>query len=166
MPEIMSEPNLNVFIPGLYEKFLEASAPLPKSTEISGKAVDPLESLLESFAASAQETTQSSSSDSKAGEMLDRVKALVTGDRDRTHGSKVANFSNIAVLWDAYLSVRFAMYGLHGEQGLLIRPQDVCALMILLKVARTLHGEHNPDDWADTAGYAACGFEITEGERE
>ena len=161
MPEIMSEPNLNVFIPGLYEKFLEASAPLPKSTEISGKAVDPLESLWESFAASRQENTQNSSSGSKAGEMLDEVKKLVTGERDRTHGSKRANFSNIAVLWDAYMSIRFGMYALHGEQSLLIRPQDVCAMMILLKVARTLHGEDNPDDWKDAAGYAACGYELT-----
>src|SRR3990167_2466267 len=152
----MQEPSLNNFIPGLYEKYLEASAPAPNSTGTLENPVDQLESIFKDFVPLKQETTPNSSSGSKAGEMLDRVKALVTGDRDRTHGSKRANFSNIAVLWDAYLAVRFAMYTLHEEQGIIIRPEDVCALMILLKVARTLHGESNSDDWADTAGYAAC----------
>lgn len=149
------------FIQGWYERLLEEDAQQPKSTGTSERPQDQLKSQLETLLSSMQETTPSSSSGSRARAMLDHVASLVTGDRDRTHGSKAENFGNIAVIWDAYMAQRIRMYHLHGEEGQLIRPQDVCALMILLKVARTLHGAHNPDDWMDTAGYAACAYELT-----
>jgi hypothetical protein len=40
---------------------------------------------------------------------------------------------------------------------------DVAAMMTLLKVARMATGGLEQDDcWLDIAGYAACGFEVTQ----
>ena len=76
---------------------------------------------------------------------------LVSGERDRTHGEKIANHTKIARLWDAYLANREA-----GELTAL----DVAHMMVLLKVARTQSGALNPDDWIDGCGYMACAGEI------
>lgn len=39
-------------------------------------------------------------------------------------------------------------------------PDDVAAMMMLLKIARIATGEPKEDNWIDAAGYAACGGEI------
>ena len=77
---------------------------------------------------------------------------LVGGDRARKHGDKLVNHGNIAALWSAYLARRGA--------AVTLTPADVALMMVLLKVARTLSGAHNPDDYIDAAGYAACAGEI------
>lgn len=91
----------------------------------------------------------------KADEILRQAAGLVAGDRDRQHGSKVANHSNIATLWTAYLGNRLATP---------LEARDVALLMVLLKVARTKTGRHNPDDYLDMAGYAGCAGEIADAE--
>lgn len=89
----------------------------------------------------------------KAQEIASRAAELVSGSRQQTHGDKLINHQNIASLWNAYLGWRL------GE-GCLISAHDVALMMILLKVARTKEGEHNPDDYIDAAGYAAVAGEI------
>tara|TARA_R110000823_G_scaffold242581_1_gene367027 strand:- start:145 stop:462 length:318 start_codon:yes stop_codon:yes gene_type:complete len=83
----------------------------------------------------------------KAEDTLNKAASLVGGDRANTHGDKEANHSNIANLWAAYLRNK----PLDDE---CLTPHDVAMMMVLLKVARTQAGSHNPDDYVDMAGYA------------
>lgn len=89
----------------------------------------------------------------KASEVAAKAAELVGGDRDRTHGSKFENFSNIASLWNGYLSIR-------KKPAAPLNAFDVGALMILLKIARTQLGAYNADDMIDVVGYAACTAEV------
>jgi hypothetical protein len=82
-----------------------------------------------------------------------RAAELVGGDRQRTHGDKVANHANIAALWTAFLRRKL-------RDGATITALDVALMMVLLKVARTLTGNPNPDDYIDAAGYAGVAGEI------
>lgn len=45
-----------------------------------------------------------------------------------------------------------------------ILPEDVAAMLALLKIARIASGHAKADNWVDLAGYAACGGEIEGGE--
>ena len=89
-------------------------------------------------------------------EILDRAKAAVCGRRETDYGSPERNFEVIADLWLAYLEAR---------EGC-IKPHDVAAMMILLKVGRISSGKMNMDNWIDAAGYAACGAELEEWEAQ
>ena len=80
-------------------------------------------------------------------EILEKAKAIVTGERENAYGSPEDNFATIAELWSMYLGV-----GIDSE--------DVATMMILLKVARIRGGQAKADNWIDIAGYAACGGEI------
>ena len=62
----------------------------------------------------------------------------------------------IAKLWSQYLTARVG-----GNQTIInIMPDDVAAMMILLKVSRIASGNGKNDNWVDIAGYAACGGEL------
>lgn len=39
-------------------------------------------------------------------------------------------------------------------------PEDVAAMMALLKIARIADGNSKDDNWIDGCGYLACGGEI------
>lgn len=93
----------------------------------------------------------------KAPDICRRAADLVGGDRERTHGSKLVNHANIAALWTAWLRQR----GLIAPQSSL-DPLDAALMMALLKIARTLTGSLNHDDYVDLAGYAGCAGEIAE----
>lgn len=84
-----------------------------------------------------------------ADDILATAANLVGGSRHEAHGDKHECFGMIAELWSAYIGIRLS-------------PEDVACLMALLKVARIGSGKHNPDNWIDLAGYAACGGEIAE----
>lgn len=88
-----------------------------------------------------------------AKEICETAANLVAGDRDRQHGAKERNFANIARLWNAFLEGRCVPP---------ISPAEVANMMVLMKVARTLSGQHNPDDYIDACGYAACAGELAE----
>lgn len=81
-------------------------------------------------------------------QILDTAKAYVTKDRAADHGDMESNFATIAALWSAYL-------------GAGVKPHDVAAMMSLLKIARIRQNPGHADNWIDSAGYAACGGEIT-----
>jgi hypothetical protein len=89
-----------------------------------------------------------------AGEVALKAASLVAGDRDKTHGKKEDNFGKIAAHWNAYLQSRSC------DDGTPLDALDVGHMMVLLKIARTLSGSINPDDYIDAAGYAACAGEI------
>jgi hypothetical protein len=83
-------------------------------------------------------------------ELLMIAADLVDGSRDTAYGKPEDSFSAIADLWNAYLDA------VDGD----LRPHDVAAMMILLKLARVAgSGGTHHDSWVDAAGYAACGAE-------
>ena len=83
----------------------------------------------------------------KTTQILKKAEKLVNGSREKTHGNKLENHKNIALLWSAYLEID-------------ITPKDVAILMVLLKLARTKVGEHNEDDYVDACGYSAIAGEL------
>jgi hypothetical protein len=87
----------------------------------------------------------------KASDIATKAADLVSGDRAQTHGDMADNFARIADLWSAYLGRRL-------DTGL--SAVDVGNMMALLKIARTLSGQVNADDFVDGAGYLACAGEI------
>ena len=87
----------------------------------------------------------------KRQDILDTAKHIITLDRAATHGGAEDSFGTIAKMWSAYL-------------GRDIAEHDVCAMMVLLKVARIKGNPTHLDSWLDSAGYAAIGGEISEGD--
>lgn len=85
----------------------------------------------------------------KRKEILEKAASITQGEREQDYGTPESNFGRIAGLWNAYL-------GLDG----FIHPEDVAAMMILVKTARIASGNAKDDNWVDIAGYAACGGEI------
>lgn len=86
-------------------------------------------------------------------EILDAAEACVCGQREEDYGTPEDNFGLIAELWGVYLRKK-------GCVSTCILPEDVAAMMALLKIARIATGGKKADSWVDLAGYAACGGEI------
>lgn len=91
--------------------------------------------------------------DDRIIEIVDKVRDIVSIDRENTHGDKKVNHDNIAKMWSAYLDREIT--------GL-----DVALMMVLLKTARTKTGAYNPDDFIDMAGYSVIAGELSEGEND
>ncbi|WP_316979987.1 DUF6378 domain-containing protein [Shumkonia mesophila] len=89
---------------------------------------------------------------SAAGDICRRGAAHVEGARQETHGDALAVYADLAAIWNAYLGDRLAA-------GHRLSAKDAALMMVLLKVSRTKHGRHNPDNYEDAAGYAGlAGF--------
>ena len=84
-----------------------------------------------------------------------RAAEPVSGDRDRQHGAKKANFDRIASCWNGYLAAR-------REPAAPLDATDIGHMMVVMKIARTQSGAVNVDDYVDAAGYAACAGEIAQ----
>ena len=84
-------------------------------------------------------------------EILTKAGACVNGDRQQDYGTPEHSFQTIAYFWNVYLDNR--------PDG--IDPQDVAAMLALLKIARIATGHAKDDNWIDLAGYAACGGELS-----
>jgi hypothetical protein len=82
---------------------------------------------------------------------------LVGGDRENQHGDKLANFQNIADIWNAILAAKRR----HSNDPLL-SPLDVANMMEAMKIARRYSGAHNRDDYVDGAGYAGVAGHLAE----
>lgn len=80
--------------------------------------------------------------------ILDEAKAAVDARRP-VYGSPKPNFQRIAALWSAYFGKDVSL-------------ADVANLMILVKVARLQETPSHRDSWVDVAGYADCGFEVSQ----
>ena len=77
----------------------------------------------------------------KNNTILDEAKEIIYGDREKTYGHPEKNLNQISRLWSMYLD--------HP-----VGAQDVCMMMILLKVARQSNA-YTRDNLVDIAGYAA-----------
>jgi hypothetical protein len=86
-----------------------------------------------------------------AASILQEAAALVSGDRNKTHGTKADNLGKTALVWQAYLDIR--------RPGPLTA-EDAGHMMALMKMVRTQTGAHNPDDYVDGAGWFACAGEV------
>lgn len=91
----------------------------------------------------------------KRAEILKEAEKCVCGDREQDYGSPENNFRTIASFWTEYLRSK-----LGDRERIIVEPEDVAALLALLKVARIASGRMKDDNWVDLAGYAACGGEI------
>ena len=83
---------------------------------------------------------------------LDKAEELINGPRAHEYGDAGYNHYRIAQIWGVIL-------------GMDITPEQVCACMIGLKLARLANDRHmkQDDTWVDIAGYAALGGEISQG---
>ena len=86
-------------------------------------------------------------------EILDKAKAVVTGQREQDYGSAERNFGLIGQLWTVYLD--------H-----LVTAADVANMMCLFKIARIRTGRATEDSYIDAVGYMACGGEIATADAE
>jgi hypothetical protein len=100
-------------------------------------------------------TADGAPSSTTAEKILLKAATLVSGDRQKTHGDKAENHQHIADLWTAYLATKYGFTAF-------LTPLDAALMMNQLKVARTMTGAHNPDDYVDGAGYMGVAGEIAE----
>lgn len=91
--------------------------------------------------------------------ILAAAEKCVCGDREQDYGSPEDNFRTIADLWEIYLRRKCVS----PDAEVIVYPEDVAAMMALMKIARIVNGSAKADNWVDLAGYAACGGEL-EGE--
>lgn len=92
----------------------------------------------------------------KREEILSVAARCVCADRQEAYGDPAVNFEAVAQMWTAYLRARCVSPGADVN----INPEDVAAMMCLLKIGRIATGAGKADNWVDIAGYAALGGEI------
>ena len=92
-----------------------------------------------------------------AGTYCKEAAELVGGDRAKQHGPVARNFAHIAAFWTTWLRCKGLL-----ASGAELEAHDVAMMMTLLKGARTLTGEHNPDDYRDGIGYLGLGAQIAD----
>ena len=76
-------------------------------------------------------------------DILTEALAITQGDRQAQYGPPDQDFRRTAAAWEA-------MFGWY------VRPDQVAAAMIILKLSRQQH-QRKRDNWVDIAGYARCG---------
>lgn len=74
--------------------------------------------------------------------ILEEAAAIIYGDREKTYGAPEKNLALIAKLWAGYKGVGFTV-------------EDICLMMILVKVARLANDPKHHDSQVDLCGYAA-----------
>lgn len=89
-------------------------------------------------------------------EILAAAEKCVCGDREQDYGIPENSFRLIAEFWHTYLSAKCVAAGVHVQ----LEPEDVAAMMALLKIARLMSNPEHVDSWIDGAGYLACGGEV------
>lgn len=78
--------------------------------------------------------------------LLQEAHEIIYGDREETYGKPSKNLANIALMWEHYLQAK------HG--AVIVTEEDVCWMMVLLKMARQMN-KHKRDNLVDAAGYIA-----------
>jgi len=88
-------------------------------------------------------------------EILFKANGAISRARNVTYGEPQDDFACTAELWDSYITRITQVRGLPS-----IRPSDISAMMILLKISRLANSPGEMDHWIDIAGYSAIGGEI------
>jgi hypothetical protein len=89
----------------------------------------------------------------KAIEILDYVKDIITGDRNKTHGDYQECFGLTALFWTIYLREK-------KKVDIDIDKEDEAMMMVLLKVARQIKGDGGTEHYFDITGYSAFAAEF------
>lgn len=94
-------------------------------------------------------------------ELLHAAEVCVCGQREEDYGTPEDSFRVIGELWETYIKEKCV-----GDPAaeVCIVPEDVAALLALLKIARIATGHGKSDNWVDLAGYAACGKRVCSSE--
>jgi hypothetical protein len=79
--------------------------------------------------------------------IIDQAKEIIEGDREQTYGNPGINLKRIADQWSCYLNQKH-------ESSIMLSEEDVCWMMVLLKMARQMHS-HKSDNLVDAIGYVA-----------
>lgn len=129
----------------------EPAAPVEAPTETVDTPIDtPTETVDTPTETPAAEKTVS------RADILDRAKAIVTGEREKQYGKPEDNFAAVAQMWEVYLREQCVGEGADVR----IAPEDVAMMMVLLKVGRLMTGDYLADNYVDICGYVACAGEI------
>lgn len=83
--------------------------------------------------------------------ILETANEYITNDRAATHGKAEDSFGAIAAMWSQYL-------------GTQVTKEDVCMMMVLLKVVRFKNTPGHPDHTIDICGYSAIAGELATGD--
>lgn len=93
----------------------------------------------------------------KPADILSTAASLVSGERNRQHGSIREHYDALALMWTAVLTAA----GKAPDTPL--DAHDAANMMEVLKITRRYFGAINEDDYVDGAGYSAiAGFLRTE----
>lgn len=91
---------------------------------------------------------------------LETARRIISGNREEQYSGPEDSFAQIAEHWNVYLRRR--LDGIDSSE-VNLRADDVAVMMTLLKLARlTTGGTNQADTWVDVAGYAGCGYEVSE----
>src|SRR3546814_908824 len=93
-----------------------------------------------------------SSSRERRETALAEIGRCVLQDRNASYGDPEDNFQDIADRWTV----------LFRGRGVAFTPADVAAMMCDVKLARLRTSADKPDNWIDLAGYAVCGYSVTQ----
>ena len=85
--------------------------------------------------------------------IADKAKKIVFGDREQTYGDPGKNLHMIAGMWSAYL-------------GIEITPEQVCDMMVQLKIARLKSSPDHEDSKVDIIGYTLLKERLKENENK
>jgi hypothetical protein len=86
---------------------------------------------------------------SPSAKVLQEAASLLDGDRAKQHGDKITLHQTMAGLFSAYL-------------GMPIKASQAAMLEVLMKTARTKHGELNADDFRDGSAYFGIAWECAD----
>lgn len=93
--------------------------------------------------------------------LLTEALRIIYGDREKTYGSPDRNLKLIADMWTNYCSSKC-----YPNLGFKFNADDVCLMMILLKVARLANSPDHHDSQVDLAGYVALMERVQEHARK
>ena len=85
--------------------------------------------------------------------IADKAEKIVFGDREQTYGDPGKNLRMIAGMWSAYL-------------GIEIKPEQVCDMMVQLKIARLKSSPDHEDSKVDIIGYTLLKERLKENEKK
>ena len=83
-------------------------------------------------------------------EMLRQAEKIVGQQRNLEYGEPVQNMKRTANMLQAYFGDRIETA---------IKPEDVAAIGVIIKLCRRAHNPDHLDSWVDIAGYSSIGYE-------
>lgn len=96
--------------------------------------------------------------------MLEVAKALTGGDRNKAYGPPFDNLSDCSTLWNAYINSKWGCLKVQadGSYKVDLNAEDVAWMMTLVKMTRSFQPGYHPDNYIDSAAYAAIAGECRE----